>query len=73
MWAFVMVLSASRHMFVRPLLAMTLAAWIDAHVAAFAFFGGTPAGNASHVLEGADVAVQKRLLDLVQIGAVTPR
>ena len=42
-WAFVMVLAASRHMFVRPLVAMTLAAWIDAHVAAFAFFGGVPA------------------------------
>jgi transposase len=42
-WAFVMVLAASRHMFVRPLVAATLAAWIDAHVAAFAFFGGVPA------------------------------
>ncbi len=42
-WAFVMVLAASRHMFVRPVLSMTLAAWVDAHVAAFAFFGGTPA------------------------------
>jgi transposase len=42
-WAFVMVLAASRHMFVRPVVAATLAAWIDAHVAAFAFFGGVPA------------------------------
>lgn len=41
-WAFVMVLSASRHLFVRPVLQMSLAAWIDAHVAAFAFFGGAP-------------------------------
>jgi transposase len=41
-WAFVMVLSASRHLFVRPVLAMTLAAWIQAHVAALGFFGGAP-------------------------------
>ena len=39
-WAFVMVLAASRHMFVRPLLVMDQRAWNDAHVAAFAFFGG---------------------------------
>lgn len=42
-WAFVMVLACSRHLFVRPVLQMTLAAWIDAHVAAFRFFGGVPA------------------------------
>jgi len=41
-WAFVMVLAACRHMFVLPVLAMTLQAWVDAHVAAFSFFGGTP-------------------------------
>ena len=41
-WAFVMVLSASRHLFVRPVLAMTLAAWIEAHVGALGFFGGAP-------------------------------
>jgi transposase len=41
-WAFVMVLSASRHLFVRPVLAMTLAAWIQAHVLALGFFGGAP-------------------------------
>jgi len=41
-WAFVMVLSASRHLFVRPVLAMTLAAWIEAHVLALGFFGGAP-------------------------------
>ena len=39
-WAFVMVLAASRHMFVRPLLVMDQRGWNDAHVAAFAFFGG---------------------------------
>ena len=41
-WAFVMVLSASRHLFVRPVLAMTLAAWVQAHVGALGFFGGAP-------------------------------
>jgi IstB-like ATP binding protein len=41
-WAFVMVLSASRHLFVRSVLAMTLAAWIQEHVLALGFFGGAP-------------------------------
>jgi transposase len=41
-WAFVMVLSTSRHLFVRPVLAMPLSAWIEAHVAALGFFGGAP-------------------------------
>lgn len=42
-WAFVMVLSASRHMFVRPALRMDLAGWVAAHVAAWEFFGGATA------------------------------
>lgn len=42
-WAFVMVLAHSRHMFVRPVLRMDQRAWIEAHVAAFGFFGGVPA------------------------------
>jgi len=42
-WAFVMVLAASRHLFVRPVLVMDQRAWNDAHVAAFAFFGGVTA------------------------------
>ncbi len=42
-WAFVMVLAASRHMFVRPVVSMTSAVWIDAHVGAFELFGGVPA------------------------------
>ncbi len=42
-WAFVMVLACSRHMFVRPVLVMDQAAWTRAHVEAFAFFGGVPA------------------------------
>lgn len=41
-WAFVMVLAFSRHMFVRPVLKMDQAAWTEAHVAAFAYFGAVP-------------------------------
>ncbi|WJY50135.1 IS21 family transposase (plasmid) [Streptomyces chengbuensis] len=41
-WAFVMVLPCSRHMFVRPVLSMDQHAWTEAHVAAFDFFGGVP-------------------------------
>ena len=42
-WAFIMVLAFSRHMFVRPVLTMDQQAWVAAHVAAFGFFGGAPA------------------------------
>jgi transposase len=42
-WAFVMVLCCSRHMFVRPTLSMDQAEWTAAHVEAFAFFAGVPA------------------------------
>jgi transposase len=42
-WAFVMVLPCSRHMFVRPTLSMDQAEWTAAHVEAFAFFTGVPA------------------------------
>jgi transposase len=42
-WAFVMVLACSRHMFVRPTVAMDQREWTAAHVEAFAFFGGVPA------------------------------
>ena len=38
-----MVLSCSRHMFVRPVLRMDQRAWTECHVAAFGFFGGVPA------------------------------
>jgi transposase len=41
-WAFIMVLASSRHMFVRPVLTMDQASWTAAHVAAFDFFGGVP-------------------------------
>ncbi len=43
LWAFVIVLSASRHLFVRPTLVMDQTEWVVAHVAAAAFFGGLPA------------------------------
>lgn len=42
-WAFVMVLAASRHMFVRPVLRLDAWAWVEAHVAALDFFGAVPA------------------------------
>jgi len=42
-WAFVMVLAYSRHMFVRPVAKMDQRAWTECHVAAFEFFGGVPA------------------------------
>jgi transposase len=42
-WAFVMVLACSRHLFVRPVLSMDQRAWVGAHVEAFVFFGGCPA------------------------------
>lgn len=41
-WAFVMVLACSRHMFVRPVLSMDQRTWTACHVEAFAFFGGAP-------------------------------
>jgi transposase len=42
-WAFVLVLACSRHLFVRPVLRMDQRSWVAAHVAAFEFFGGCPA------------------------------
>jgi transposase len=42
-WAFVMVLSCSRHLFVRPVIRMDQTAWCACHVAAFEFFGRVPA------------------------------
>jgi transposase len=42
-WAFVMVLCCSRHMFVRPVLKLDQRAWTECHVAAFEFFQGVPA------------------------------
>jgi transposase len=41
-WAFSMVLAYSRHLFVFPVLRMDQQAWVDAHLAAFEFFGSCP-------------------------------
>lgn len=41
-WAFIMTLSFSRHLFCYPVLAMTQREFLAAHVAAFEFFGGAP-------------------------------
>ncbi|MFI6093587.1 hypothetical protein [Streptomyces sp. NPDC051218] len=41
-WAFVMVLPCSRHLFVRPVLHLDQHAWTEAHFAAFRYFGGVP-------------------------------
>jgi hypothetical protein len=42
-WAFVMVLSCSRHLFVRPVIRMDQTTWCACHVEAFEFFNGVPA------------------------------
>lgn len=42
-WAFVMVLAYSRHIFVQPVRKMNQTSWCASHVAAFEFFGGVPA------------------------------
>lgn len=41
-WAFVIVLACSRHMFVRPVLRMDQTSWVAAHLAAWEFFGACP-------------------------------
>ena len=41
-WAFIMVLSYSRHRFVRFVFKMDIACWIDCHIRAFQYFGGVP-------------------------------
>lgn len=41
-WAFVMVLACSRHLFVRPVFSMDARSWVAAHLAAFGFFAGCP-------------------------------
>ncbi|MBM4430194.1 MAG: IS21 family transposase [Chloroflexi bacterium] len=42
LWVFLMVLSHSRHMFIHVVAKMDQQAWLEAHVAAFSFFGGVP-------------------------------
>lgn len=39
-WAFVLVLACSRHMFVKPVFTMDQRTWTQCHVEAFAYFGG---------------------------------
>lgn len=41
-WAFVMTLAFSRHLFCYPVLRLTQGEFLAAHVAAFTFFGGAP-------------------------------
>jgi len=41
-WGFVMVLVCSRLVFLRPVLAMDPLSWVEAHVLALEFFGGSP-------------------------------
>jgi transposase len=41
-WAFSMVLSYSRHLFVRPVVSMDQGSFVETHVAAFGFFQGCP-------------------------------
>lgn len=41
-YGFLMTLSHSRHAFLYPVVAEDTASWLEAHVAAFAFFGGAP-------------------------------
>ncbi len=40
---FIMVLAFSRIMFLRPVLTMDEASWVESHVLAFEFFGGVVA------------------------------
>lgn len=42
LWAFLLTLAHSRHAFLYPVLGEDSAAWLEAHVAAFSFFGGAP-------------------------------
>jgi transposase len=41
-WGFVLVLTCSRLLFLRPVLSMDQASWVEAHVLGLAFFGGSP-------------------------------
>ena len=49
-WAFVMVLACSRHMFVRPVIRLDQQGWSECHVAAFGSSAGSRAGRALRVL-----------------------
>jgi transposase len=51
-WAFVMVLSLRRHMFVKPVFRMDAKTWVECHILAFEFFGGVPRRIALDNLKG---------------------
>ena len=54
-WAFVIVLACSRHMFVRPVLSMDQASWVAAHLAAWEYFGcGAAAAGDRQPEDGGD-------------------
>jgi transposase len=42
LWAFALILSSSRHMFVRVVTRMDQREWLTCHILAFQFFGGAP-------------------------------
>jgi hypothetical protein len=42
LWAFILILAHSRHMFVRVVHRLDQLSWLECHVAAFAFLGGVP-------------------------------
>jgi transposase len=42
LWAFVMLMAFSRHMFLWVVTTMDQRTWLEAHLAAFTFFGGVP-------------------------------
>ncbi len=42
LWAFVMILTYSRYMYVEPVINLDSYAWIKCHINAFKFFGGVP-------------------------------
>lgn len=42
LWAFILILAHSRHMFVRVVHHLDQLSWLECHVAAFAFLGGVP-------------------------------
>ncbi|HUC06374.1 MAG TPA: IS21 family transposase, partial [Acidimicrobiales bacterium] len=56
-WAFVMVLAFSRHMFVRPVLKMDQRTWTACNVEALAYFGG---------------CVQRLVIDNLKTGVIKP-
>jgi len=58
-WCFVMVLSHSRHMFVRFVFDQKIATWLKLHREAFEFFGGVPG---KIVLDNLKTAIAKAVL-----------